>query len=55
MNKTETSPSGQITLSSNDKGIYILRVHDEIEGAEAIYLSEEQLEELKAFLNSREV
>lgn len=50
--KAETK--GEWTLSSNDLQLYILKLEDPIEGTETIWVSKEQLESLKVFLNTRD-
>jgi hypothetical protein len=46
---TATSKTGTLELRDNGHNIFILKVHD-IEGSEQIYLTLEQLEELKEFI-----
>ena len=52
MNRKEIkSQSGQITIVTNDIGLFIIRVSDS-EGSEAITLDEAQYDELKQLLNN---
>jgi hypothetical protein len=51
MKKVETK--GEWSLTDNGLDLFILKLEDSVEGQESLWVTSEQLESLREFLNSR--